>query len=668
MSIISAKNLEYGVGVETILENVSFIVNEKDRIGIVGVNGAGKSTLLKLLVGEYEPDDGELSISKGATIGYLKQREHFDAGQTVMDVMMNVSSEVKAAFEDAHGYAYDRAAEGLLRAMRFDDEYFNRDVGLLSGGEKTRLALCALLVREPDILLLDEPTNHLDLPMLKWLENYLKGYKGTLLIVSHDRYFLDKCVNRIFEIENCTLTAYSGNYSQYKEQKQRNFEIDMKHYLAQMEEIKRQEELITRWKQRGTEHLTKRARSREKRLAHITMPVKPTQLTESLKLCFDEKISSGNDVVKMMDVSFSYDLPGSGEGSGEYLTPPPTLLFKNANLDIKKGDRICIVGENGIGKTTLIKLLLGTAGMLESVGGSSLREHLIPNTGRIVLGVNVVPGYYDQEQQALNPNATVLDEIHSVYIKYSETELRKILGSFLFHGDDVFKQVKDLAGGEKARLALLKLMMSGANLLVFDEPTNHLDISAKEIFEEAIRKFPGTVIIVSHDRYLLQHVPTAICELTPEGIVRYPGNYDYYEEKRSQANSTARRPDSYESGVSGGNVFFENTSQENVAAAGNASQDTVAAAETWEEKKAREREERKAQKAKAEAEAKVTELEVLVAELEEKAALAAEDAAQKAASKDSAEAIENLTAISGSLEAAKKDLEVALEHWMELAD
>ena len=640
MSIISAKNLEYGVGVETILENVSFIVNEKDRIGIVGVNGAGKSTLLKLLVGEYELDDGELSISKGVSIGYLKQREHFDAGQTVMDVMMNVSSEVKSAFEDEHGYAYDRAAEGLLRAMRFDDEYFSRDVGLLSGGEKTRLALCALLVRKPDILLLDEPTNHLDLPMLKWLENYLKGYKGTLLIVSHDRYFLDKCVTRIFEIENCTLTAYNGNYSQYKEQKQRNYEIDMKHYLAQMEEIKRQEELITRWKQRGTEHLTKRARSREKRLSHITMPVKPTQLTESLKLCFDEKISSGNDVVKMMDVSFGYD----------------NLLFKNANLDIKKGDRICIVGENGIGKTTLIKLLLGTAGMLEGVGGSGLKDHLLPKDGRIVLGVNVVPGYYDQEQQALNPNSTVLDEIHSVYIKYSETELRKILGSFLFHGDDVFKQVKDLAGGEKARLALLKLMMSGANLLVFDEPTNHLDISAKEIFEEAIRKFPGTVVIVSHDRYLLQHVPTAICELTPEGIVRYPGTYDYYEEKRSQANSTARRPDGYESGVSSGNVSCGNSSDTATAADSNAKV-TDLAPESWEEKKAREREERKAQKAKADAEALVTSLEAKVKDLEsqtEAAALAMD--------------VDKLKTLAGLLEEAKKELEEAIERWMTLAD
>jgi len=634
MSVISARGISYSVGVETILEDVSFIVNEKDRIGIVGVNGAGKSTLLKILVGEYQIDEGELAIGRGLSIGYLKQREHFDAGQSVLDVMMNVAPEVKVAFEEAHGYAYDRAAEGLLRAMRFDDEYFSRDVGLLSGGEKTRLALCALLVREPDILLLDEPTNHLDLPMLKWLENYLKGYKGTLLIVSHDRYFLDKCVGKIFEIENCSLKMYTGNYSSYKEQKQRNYEIDLKHYLAQMEEIKRQEELITRWKQRGTEHLTKRARSREKRLAHITMPVKPTQLTESLKLCFESKIASGNDVVKLMGVSFGYD----------------KTLFKNANLDIKKGDRICIVGENGIGKTTLVKLLLGTCGALEGVGGSGLREHLLPKEGRIVLGVNVVPGYYDQEQAALNPNSTVLDEIHSQYIKYGETELRKILGAFLFHGDDVFKKVKDLAGGEKARLALLKLMMSGANLLVFDEPTNHLDISAKEIFEEAIRRFPGTVVIVSHDRYLLQHVPTAICELTPNGIVRYPGTYDYYEEKKLSTGTVPS--DNFSGGTAPGGKPGANPGA-NPAATFSSAPKT----ETWEEKKERERRERKAEKQKAEAEKKVADLESLVASLEE-------EVARPEVSQDASKLYE----IASKLEEAKIELEKAIEHWMEIAE
>ena len=490
MSIITAKNLSYSIGIETILDDVNFNVNAGDRVGIVGVNGAGKSTLLKLLVGDLSADEGDLWIAKGSSLGYLKQREHFDEGQSVMDVMMNVSDEVKKAFEESHHYAYERAAAGLLTAMRFDESYFGRDVGLLSGGEKTRLALCALLVREPDILLLDEPTNHLDLPMLKWLENYLKGYRGTLLIVSHDRYFLDKCVNRIFEIENCTLNSYGGNYSSYKEQKQRNYEIDMKHYLAQMEEIKRQEELISRWKQRGTEHLTKRAKSREKRLAHITPPVKPTQLTDSLKLCFDEKLSSGNDVVTMMDLSFAY---GSGSYDENGMPIPGKKLFTGANLDVKKGDRVCIVGENGVGKTTLLKMLLGEYG--------ASGERIVPQTGRVILGVNVMPGYYDQEQKSLTGSRTVLDELHSSYIKYNETELRKVLGSFLFRGDDVFKHVSELAGGEKARLALLKLMMSGSNLLIFDEPTNHLDISAKEIFEEAIMNFPGTVIIVSHDRY-----------------------------------------------------------------------------------------------------------------------------------------------------------------------
>ena len=516
MSILSAQKIYKSFGVEDVLEDVSFTVNKGDRIGVVGSNGAGKSTLFKMIVGELSPDSGELAAAKDLTAGYLRQREHFPEDRTVFETLKALGQENAAAkgplsgqtlaerFEEIHGYSFERAARGILTSLGFSGQAEDQIVGALSGGEKTRLALGAMLLREPDLMLLDEPTNHLDIKTLKWLENYLSGYRGTLMIISHDRYFLDKCVNRIFEIENRRLTCYEGNYSTYKEKKQLRYEIDLKHYEQQAEEIKRQEELIARYKGRGTEKLVKRAQSREKRLAQVERLEKPQMLSETLKINFSEKLASGNDVVFAEGLSFAY--------------PGASPLFKNVGLDIKKHDRICLVGANGIGKTTLLKIILG---------------QLRPTAGYVRLGQNVMPGYYDQEQKSLVSDNTVLEELHRIYFKYDQTDLRKILGSFLFRGDDVFKKVSDLAGGEKARLALLKLMMSGSNLLIFDEPTNHLDIAAKEVFEDAIMHFPGTVIIVSHDRYLLQHVPTAILELTEDGIVKYPGKYDYYEEKRA---------------------------------------------------------------------------------------------------------------------------------------
>ncbi len=526
MNIISVRELNKTFGIEPVLENVSFTVNKGDRVGVVGPNGAGKSTLFKIIVGELAADSGEIATAKDLTVGYLKQREHFPEGNAVLDTLLMLGAEPAAKrgslagstlaerFEELHGYSFERAAKGILISLGFAESMFGQAVGSLSGGEKTRLALGAMLLREPDLMLLDEPTNHLDIPTLKWLEGYLKGYRGTLMIISHDRYFLDRCVGRIFEIEGCRLKCYEGNYTKYKETKALQYEIDLKHYQQQMEEIKRQEELIARYKGRGTEKLAKRAHSREMRLSHMEKPERPVMLSESLKMNFQEKLISGNDVVFAEGLSFAY--PGAGAAQSGAADPAP--LFRNVSLDIKKQDRICLVGANGIGKTTLLKIILG---------------QIRPDTGYVRLGQNVIPGYYDQEQRGLDPESTVLDELHRMYFKYDQTDLRKILGSFLFRGDDVFKKVGDLAGGEKARLALLKLMMSGANLLIFDEPTNHLDIAAKEVFEEAIMHFPGTVLIVSHDRYLLQHVPTAILELTADGIIKYPGQYDYYEEKRS---------------------------------------------------------------------------------------------------------------------------------------
>ncbi|MBQ9825905.1 MAG: ABC-F family ATP-binding cassette domain-containing protein [Firmicutes bacterium] len=608
MSILSAQKLNKSFGVETVLEDVSFTVNKGDRIGVVGSNGAGKSTLFKMIVGELAPDSGEIAAARDLSAGYLRQREHFPEDRSVFDTLMDLGQENAAQkgplagqtlaerFEDIHGYSFERAARGILTSLGFSEQSLSQTVGALSGGEKTRLALGAMLLREPDLMLLDEPTNHLDIKTLKWLENYLSGYRGTLMIISHDRYFLDKCVSRIFEIENRRLTCYEGNYSTYKEKKQLRYEIDLKHYEQQQEEIKHQEELIARYKGRGTEKLVKRAQSREKRLAQVERLEKPVMLSETLKINFSEKLASGNDVVFAEGLSFAY--------------PGAEPLFRNVGLDIKKHDRICLVGANGIGKTTLLKIILG---------------QLRPSTGYVRLGQNVMPGYYDQEQKSLVSDNTVLEELHRIYFKYDQTDLRKILGSFLFRGDDVFKKVSDLAGGEKARLALLKLMMSGSNLLIFDEPTNHLDIAAKEVFEDAIMHFPGTVIIVSHDRYLLQHVPTAILELTADGMVKYPGKYDYYEEKRAELNGKGRGAGEDGSGKTASGTETAGDARTGAASAAGSSKtgttetpqpEQLSGAEAYKAKKEASAAARRAAKMLENAEQAVHDAEQLIAELE----------------------------------------------------
>ena len=624
MSVLAIEKLNYSIGVESILTDITFNINKGDKVGIVGINGAGKSTLLKLIAGEYEADSGQISIARGTTMGYLKQREHFAPELNVLQVMNTLDEESQKRFEETHGYSYDRAIVGILNSMGFDASYYDKKTDVLSGGEKTRLALCVLLVKEPDILLLDEPTNHLDIPTLRWLENYLKAYKGTLIMVSHDRYFLDSTVNRIFEIENKKLVCYNGNYTQFKEQKQINYEIALKHYEHQAEEIARQEEIIRRFKEHNTEHLVKRAQSREKRLAQVERLEKPTLFNEKLKIRFEQNLVSGNDVVRANNLSFGYskDAP----------------LFKDVELDIKKNDRICIVGSNGIGKTTLLKIITGA---------------LLPNTSRVVLGTNVIPGYYDQEQKNLNPNKTVLDEIHSEYIKYNSEDLRKILGGFLFHGDDVFKKVSDLAGGEKARLSLLKLMMSGCNLLIFDEPTNHLDIAAKEVFEDAIAGFPGTVIIVSHDRYLLQKLPTEILELTPDGIIKYLGNYDYYVEHCTERRAGAGKKNE------GTGAFGVNSDGGSGAGTGEAyacGMSDAPAKESWEQKKARDRAEQKKARELEKAEALVAKLEAEIAEIEEE--IAKPEHSSNAG---------KLAALAADLDSKRAELDEAMEKWMELA-
>ena len=545
MIILSANNITKTYGIDPILTGVSFHINQGDRIGIVGANGAGKTTLLNILSGRLAYDSGEFFVSNNTNIGYLRQSDNFESEKTVYQEMLGIFSEViemekemealshqiseesqtgedvtkllhqyddmMEAFKNKNGYGYKSEIHGILNSMAFPEEFFDKKISLLSGGERTRLALASLLLKKPDLLLLDEPTNHLDIGTLKWLEQYLKTYSGTIVLISHDRYFLDQTVTRIFEVENHKLAVYEGNYTVFAEKKRLREADEIRKFEHQQKEIQRQEEIIRRFKQHGTEKLAKRAQSREKQLDHIERLERPTAPLGKMKIRFKQTFQSGNDVLLIKDLSKSF-------GRGDH----KRQLFQHAELDVKRGERICLVGPNGIGKTTLLKIVMG---------------ELEPDQGHIKLGHNISFGYYDQEQHLLGSGNTVLEEVHSAFRLYSDTEVRSLLGRFLFKNDTVFQQVSSLSGGEKARLSLLKLMLSGANLLMMDEPTNHLDIASKEVFEEALRDFPGTLIVVSHDRYFLNKVPTRIIELGENGITSYLGGYDYYMEKKQSLGS-----------------------------------------------------------------------------------------------------------------------------------
>ena len=553
MIVISANQLTKLYGVDEILKDVSFHINAGDRVGIVGANGAGKSTLLNILSGELTCDSGNYFISGDLRIGYFHQNDLFTSEKTVYEEMLSIFSHLiqmendmteiseriaelsslpetperadqirrllseydrlSESFRLQNGYGYKSEISGVLNSMAFPPSFFEKKTNSLSGGERTRLALAALLLKKPDILLLDEPTNHLDIGTLKWLEQYLRAYQGTVVIISHDRYFLDHTVNRIFEIENRRLSVYEGNYTFYAQEKKVRLISELRIYEKQQEEIRRQEDMIRRFKERGTEKLAKRAKSREKLLAKVEVIEKPAVSASQMKIQFKESSKSGNDTLQAFEIAKTY---GTGEEK--------RTLFSNVSFDIKRGERICIIGPNGTGKTTLLKMIM---------------SEIPPTSGHIKVGHNIVFGYYDQQQSMLNETSTVLEEMRDAYSLYSDTQLRGLLGRFLFKNDDVFKQVSALSGGERARLALLKLMLSGANVLILDEPTNHLDIASKEVFEDALLDFPGTCVIVSHDRYLLNKVPTSIYELTKEGITVYPGNYDYYNEKKAAVTSAS---------------------------------------------------------------------------------------------------------------------------------
>ena len=654
MIVVSAKDLTKAYGTDVILDKVSFHINKGERVGIIGVNGAGKTTLLKMLTGEIPCESGDFFISSDLKTGYLKQDGSFDSEKTVTEEVEAIFSrfpemeremeqltlrmEEASSEEESHrlierfdalserydregGYTYKSEITGILSSMAFPAESYNKKISTLSGGERTRLALACLLLKKPDILFLDEPTNHLDIGTLKWLEQYLRGYKGTVVLVSHDRYFLDQTVNRIFEVENRKLHIYEGDYSFYASERRVRREAEMRRYEKQQKEIERQEDMIRRFKQRGTEKLAKRAASREKRLSAMEVMDRPDGGHGRMKLNFKENFQSGRDVIFAEDLS-----KGFGYGSNR------KELFHGVDLDIKRGERVCIVGANGIGKTTLIRMLMG---------------ELSSNTGRIKIGHNVQFGYYDQGQQLLDPANTVVGELQDAYRLYSEPELRNILGRFLFRGESVFLNVGDLSGGEKARLALLKLMMSGANVLVLDEPTNHLDIESKEVFEEALLDFPGTCIIVSHDRYFLNRIPTRIIELTKTGIDNYLGTYDYYVEKKQQLIQSGKKymDDLADSASSG----------DKNASAMDGISDELSSAEKRKLQKEREAEERRLERRKQKLEKDIEQLEEEIKDLEE-----------QVGKPEIMTDHEKLAEISTTLRQKREKLEEEYEEWLEL--
>lgn len=650
MIVVSAKDLTKTYGTDVILDGVSFHINKGERVGIIGINGAGKTTLLKMLTGEISPESGDVFISSELNVGYLKQDGGFDPDNTVIeetekifdrfprmeaemeDILSCMEREpentellgrydaLQEEYKNSGGYTYKSEITGVLSSMAFKENSYGKKISTLSGGEKTRLALACLLLRKPDILLLDEPTNHLDIGMLKWLEQYLKSYKGTVVLVSHDRYFLDETVTRIFEVENHRLGIYEGNYSFYAAERRVRREAEFRSYEKQHKEIQRQEEIIRRFKQRGTEKLAKRAASREKRLAAMDVIERPDGEHGKLKLSFKEEFQSGKDVILAEELSKSF---GYGSHSRR--------LFKNVNLDIKRGERVCIVGANGIGKTTLLRMILGE----------------IPcSSGRIKTGYNVKIGYYDQGQQLLKGSNTVIGELQDAYRLYSDTEMRNILGRFLFRGESVFLNISALSGGEKARLALLKLMLSGANLLILDEPTNHLDIESKEVFEEAVAEFPGTCIIVSHDRYFLNRVPTRIVELTEDGIENYLGTYDYYVEKK-------------QSQILSGKKYVETLEKESVASkdGGEETENGLSSAERRRLQKEREADERRIARKRESLEKEIHELEGDINALEIAVGLDENMTDHK-----------KLTELSESLSRKREILDEKYDEWLELQE
>ena len=635
--ILACQNIEKSFGGVTLIQNASFHIEDHEKAAMVGINGAGKTTLLRIIMQEIPTDQGEVILAKGKRIGYLAQHQDLDTDLTIYDSLLQVKqhildmelqmreiekqmkyakadelerlmdtySRLTHNFELENGYAYKSELIGVLKGLGFAESDFSKLVSTLSGGQKTRVALGRLLLSKPDIVLLDEPTNHLDMDSISWLETYLLNYAGAVLIVSHDRYFLDKIVSKVIEIDNGKVSSFSGNYSAYSEKKAMLRKEAYQAYMNQQQEIKHQEEVITKLKQFNREKSIRRAESREKMLDKMEVLEKPSELNASMKIRLEPKITSGNDVLDVKELSKSF---------------PNLPLFSDLSFSVKRGERVAIIGNNGTGKTTILKILNG----------------VIPaDNGTFTLGSKVHIGYYDQEHHVLHMEKTIFEEISDDYPKLTNTEIRNLLAAFLFTGDDVFKQISSLSGGERGRVSLAKLMLSEANFLILDEPTNHLDIVSKEILEEALNNYTGTVLYVSHDRYFINKTATRILDLTNHNLVNYIGNYDYYMEKREELTK----------------IYAPDTQEETIAVQTESSNKS-----DWKQQK-----EEQAQKRKRENDLKKTEAEI------EKLELRDSEIDEEMSKPEVAVDVAKCVALSNEKAEITLKLEKLYEKWEELA-
>lgn len=596
--ILACHNLCKSFGEQTIVKNGSFHIEDREKAALVGVNGAGKSTILKMIMEEEPVDDGNIILSKGKTIGYLAQQQQLTTGHTIYEELktakqdlidmeeqirsielelqhlsgkeledcLNTYHRLTSEFESRNGYAYESEIIGVLKGLGFTEEDFSKQTATLSGGQKTRVALGKLLLTKPDVLLLDEPTNHLDLNSISWLETYLINYSGAVFIVSHDRFFLNRVVTKVIEIENGSVRMYSGNYKAYADKKKLIRDAQMKEYLNQQREIKHQEAVIEKLKSFNREKSIKRAESREKMLDKIQVIDKPQATASEMHFSLEPSCISGNDVLNIEHLSKSFD---------------SQTLFHDISFEIKRGEHVAIIGDNGTGKTTLLKIL---------------NQIVDADEGSFELGSKVKIGYYDQEHHVLHDNKSIFDEISDDYPTLTNTVIRNTLAAFQFTGDDVFKLVGDLSGGEKGRVSLAKLMLSEANFLILDEPTNHLDILSKEILEQALNDYSGTVLYVSHDRYFINQTATRILELVNHTFVNYIGNYDYYLEKKEELTlAYANTP--------------VNTMQTNISVSSDTLQETTDSKLSWQEQKELQAKERKRKNELKKTEDRIAELE-----------------------------------------------------------
>ena len=668
--ILSCSNICKSFGENDILKQVSFHIEDHEKAAIVGINGAGKSTLLKVLIGKLAADDGVVTWAKGASIGYLAQHQDLEGAETIYDALLEVKKpviqmearirslelEMKSAsgdeletklseysrlnheFEMSDGYSYQSEITGVLKGLGFTEDEFSKPITALSGGQKTRVSLGKLLLTKPDILLLDEPTNHLDMESIAWLETYLRNYSGAVIIVAHDRYFLDRVVTKIIELDMGHCTVFSGNYSAYSDKKAMLRDAAIRAYLNQQQEIRHQEAVIAKLKSFNREKSIKRAESREKMLDKIDRLEKPVQTNDSMDIRLEPDVVSGNDVLTVTDLSKSFDTQ---------------TLFTNVDFEIKRGERVAVIGNNGTGKTTLLKIING----------------IIPaDSGQIRLGSKVHIGYYDQEHQVLHMDKTLFQEIQDTYPNMNNTQIRNTLAAFLFTGDDVFKLIRDLSGGERGRVSLAKLMLSDANFLLLDEPTNHLDITSKEILESALNRYTGTVLYVSHDRYFINRTATRILDLTNGSFINYIGNYDYYLEKkedveaafaaRQMAQTAANHPtgaNSQQSASTASGISSSRTSQTAMTAssAGSPADGKI----DWKAQKEEQARLRKRQNELKKVEDKIHELETRDGEIDE--LLSQEDVYTD---------VSRLMELNKEKESIQKELEVLYEKWEELAE